>query len=132
MTSVRCWLCIWTGARHDGADSAVLLRATWRDTRRAVLRAGGVTEFAFRQYLFACQARVLLRLGRPQEVWPSNAPMLFGRIGDHSTDHSTENVDLHSLSSRDGWCFHGSLCTHGHVRLFSRSAARWRSGAWFS
>lgn len=56
------------GARHDGADSAVLLRAAWRDTRRAVLRAGGVTEFSFRQYLFACQARVLLRLGRPQEV----------------------------------------------------------------
>lgn len=46
----------------------MLLRASWRDTRRAVLQAGGVTEFAFRQYLFACQARVLLRLGRPQEV----------------------------------------------------------------
>ena len=55
-------------ARNDGADSAVLLRATWRDTRRAVLRAGGVADFTFRQYLFACQARVLLRLGRPQEV----------------------------------------------------------------
>lgn len=56
------------GAQLEGADTAVLLRATWRDTRRAVLKAGGVTEFAFRQYLFACQGRVLLRMRRPQEV----------------------------------------------------------------
>ena len=66
--SVATTCCGLTEARHDGADSAVLLRATWRDTRRAVLRAGGVADFTFRQYLFACQARVLLRLGRPQEV----------------------------------------------------------------
>lgn len=51
-----------------GADEAVLLRARWRDTRRAVLAAGGVTEFTFRQYLHATQARVLLRMGRHQEV----------------------------------------------------------------
>lgn len=47
---------------------AELLKATWRETRRSVLHSGGLAEFHFRQYLFACQARVLLKLGRPQEV----------------------------------------------------------------
>ena len=32
------------------------------------MRGAGVAEFSFRQYLFACQARVLLKLGRPAEV----------------------------------------------------------------
>ncbi len=56
------------GAGLPGADSAVLLGASWRETRRAVLAAGGVTAFAFRQYMHATQARVLLRMGRHQEV----------------------------------------------------------------
>lgn len=73
------------GAQHEGADSAVLLRATWRDTRRAVLKAGGVTEFAFRQYLFACQGRVLLRMRRPQEVCSDST---------HSFLHSTSDGNV--------------------------------------
>jgi hypothetical protein len=46
----------------------VLLKSSWRDTRRSVLKHGGIPEFTFRQYLFACQADVLLRLARPQEA----------------------------------------------------------------
>ena len=46
----------------------MLLTSSWRDTRRAVLKHGNIPEFTFRQYLFACQADVLLKLARPQEV----------------------------------------------------------------
>jgi len=46
----------------------VLLTSSWRDTRRAVLKHGTIPEFTFRQYLFACQANVLLKLARPQEA----------------------------------------------------------------
>lgn len=59
---------IYTGAGVEGGDAAILLKATGRDTRRAALAQGGVTEFSFRQYLFSCQANILLKLGRPQEV----------------------------------------------------------------
>ena len=56
------------GGRNDGDDAAQILKASWRETRRSVMRGSGVAEFSFRQYLFACQARVLLKLGRPAEV----------------------------------------------------------------
>ena len=46
----------------------MLLTSSWRDTRRAVLKHGSIPEFTFRQYLFACQADVLLKLARPQEA----------------------------------------------------------------
>ena len=64
------------GGSSDGDDAAQILKASWRETRRSVMRGAGVAEFSFRQYLFACQARVLLKLGRPAEVrrylqkWP--------------------------------------------------------------
>lgn len=32
------------------------------------MRGNGVAEFYFRQYLFACQARLLFKLNRPTEV----------------------------------------------------------------
>jgi hypothetical protein len=52
----------------EGDDVAALLSASWRVTRRLVLKKNGVPEFHFRQYLFASQARVLLRLRRPVDV----------------------------------------------------------------
>jgi hypothetical protein len=62
-----------SGAGREGDDSAKLLKASWRATRRAVLGSAGISEFAFRQYLFASQARVLLKLQRPHEVRPRHA-----------------------------------------------------------
>jgi hypothetical protein len=108
-------------ARQDGADSAVLLRATWRDTRRAVLRAGGVADFTFRQYLFACQARVLLRLGRPEEVSrelvASRVQLLLCFTASCVQDRS-ESSAQHRYGQRDS---HGGL----HA-----PSSRWRSGVW--
>ncbi len=48
---------------------AQLLSATWRETRHAVLESGMVPQFQFRQFLFACQARILVKLNRHIEVW---------------------------------------------------------------
>ena len=56
------------GGNTDGDDVAQLLKASWRETRRAVLHKGNIAEFHFRQYMFACQARLLLKLERPAEV----------------------------------------------------------------
>lgn len=50
---------------------ATLLAASWRAARRGVLERGGLQQFAFRQFLFACQARLLLQLQRPGEARPS-------------------------------------------------------------
>lgn len=47
---------------------AQLLSATWRETRHAVLETGMVSQFHFRQFLFACQARILMKLHRHVEV----------------------------------------------------------------
>jgi len=47
---------------------AQILKAAWRETRSSVMRGNGVAEFYFRQYLFACQARLLFKLNRPTEV----------------------------------------------------------------
>lgn len=58
----------YAGAGGEGDDTAVLLDATWRDTRRTTLKDGGVSEFSFRQHLFSCQANILFKLGRPHEV----------------------------------------------------------------
>lgn len=55
---------------------AQLLKASWRETRRAVLHKGNIAEFHFRQYMFACQARLLLKLERPAEVKPSQPSSL--------------------------------------------------------
>eukprot|EP00879_Flechtneria_rotunda_P024943 GHRR01026470.1.p1 GENE.GHRR01026470.1~~GHRR01026470.1.p1 ORF type:complete len:429 (+),score=155.71 GHRR01026470.1:52-1338(+) len=52
----------------DADDVASLLSSSWRAMRRLVLWKKQVQEFHFRQYLFAAQARVLLRLGRPIDV----------------------------------------------------------------
>ncbi|KAF6250949.1 hypothetical protein COO60DRAFT_1645717 [Scenedesmus sp. NREL 46B-D3] len=52
----------------DAEDVASLLSSSWRAMRRLVLWKKSVQEFHFRQYLFAAQARVLLRLGRPVDV----------------------------------------------------------------
>ncbi|WIA35160.1 hypothetical protein OEZ86_003632 [Tetradesmus obliquus] len=54
--------------RSDSEDCASLLSSSWRGMRRLVLCKKAVQEFHFRQYLFAAQARVLLRLGRPVDV----------------------------------------------------------------
>ncbi|GLI61031.1 hypothetical protein VaNZ11_003295, partial [Volvox africanus] len=56
------------GASGDGAEVATLTSASWRVTRRSVLKRAAVQEFRFRQYLFASQSRLLLRLGRPVDV----------------------------------------------------------------
>ena len=53
---------------------AQLLKASWRETRRAVLHKGNIAEFHFRQYMFACQARLLLKLELPAEVLPVPCP----------------------------------------------------------
>eukprot|EP00878_Enallax_costatus_P028549 GHUV01030842.1.p1 GENE.GHUV01030842.1~~GHUV01030842.1.p1 ORF type:complete len:447 (+),score=91.95 GHUV01030842.1:177-1517(+) len=52
----------------DTEDVSSLLSSSWRNMRRLVLWKKSVQEFHFRQYLFAAQARVLLRLGRPVDV----------------------------------------------------------------
>ena len=57
-----------SGGRTDGDDVAQILKAAWRETRSSVMRGNGVAEFNFRQYLFACQARLLFKLNRPAEV----------------------------------------------------------------
>lgn len=56
------------GGNGQGNDVAQLLSATWRDTRHAVLESGMVPQFQFRQFLFACQARLLVKLNRHIEV----------------------------------------------------------------
>ncbi|KXZ42764.1 hypothetical protein GPECTOR_119g395 [Gonium pectorale] len=56
------------GAAGEGAEVATLTSASWRATRRSILKQAAVQEFQFRQYLFASQARLLLRLGRPVDV----------------------------------------------------------------
>ena len=56
------------GGKTDGDDVAQILKAAWRETRSSVMRGNGVAEFYFRQYLFACQARLLFKLNRPTEV----------------------------------------------------------------
>ncbi|GLC41256.1 hypothetical protein PLESTM_001176800, partial [Pleodorina starrii] len=56
------------GAIGDGAEVATLTSASWRAMRRSVLKRAAVQEFRFRQYLFASQSRLLLRLGRPVDV----------------------------------------------------------------
>ncbi|KAK9821758.1 hypothetical protein WJX81_004662 [Elliptochloris bilobata] len=56
------------GGGGAGDDAAALLAASWRAARRAVLERGGLQQFHFRQFLFACQARLLLQLQRPGEV----------------------------------------------------------------
>ncbi len=50
------------------SDNAILLSATWRDVRHAIMQHGVVDELHFRQYFFARQASLLLRLGRPADV----------------------------------------------------------------
>eukprot|EP00983_Pelagomonas_calceolata_P097978 1158303-Pelagomonas_calceolata.AAC.4 len=52
----------------EGDDSATLMTTPWRHMRRAVLKRNTVPEFAFRQYLFAAQSRLLLRMGRPLDT----------------------------------------------------------------
>ena len=57
-----------TGGNTPGDDVAQLLSATWRETRHAMIETGMVPQFQFRQFLFACQARVLIKLSRHIEV----------------------------------------------------------------
>lgn len=66
-----------TGGGGTGEDAAALLAASWHAARRAALAAGGLQQFHFRQFLFARQARLLLQLQRPGEVWrPSASPLV--------------------------------------------------------
>ena len=66
-----------TGGGGTGDDAAALLAASWHAARRAALAAGGLQQFHFRQFLFARQARLLLQLQRPAEVWrPSASPLV--------------------------------------------------------
>ena len=53
-----------------GEDEAKLLNSSWGRTRTNV-HGAGLDAFHFRQYLFACQARLLLALQRPVEARPS-------------------------------------------------------------
>jgi hypothetical protein len=70
--------CLCAGGDEAGDDGAALLSATWRDTRRAVFERGALPQFRLRQFLFACQARLLLRLQRPTEVRPSSCLVSSG------------------------------------------------------
>lgn len=66
-----------TGGGGTGDDAAALLAASWHAARRAALAAGGLQQFHFRQFLFARQARLLLQLQRPGEVWrPRASPLV--------------------------------------------------------
>ena len=56
------------GGDEAGDDQACLLSATWREMRHSVFERGAVSQFRFRQFLFACQARILLKLQRHTEV----------------------------------------------------------------
>lgn len=56
------------GATSPGDDTAQLVRATWREARKTVWRNNELLQFDFQQFLFACQARILLRLNKPAEV----------------------------------------------------------------
>jgi hypothetical protein len=56
-----------SGGTSPGDDVAQLVRATWRETRNAY-KNNGLVQFEFQQFLFACQARILLKLNRPSEV----------------------------------------------------------------
>ncbi len=57
------------------------------------MRGNGVAEFYFRQYLFACQARLLFKLNRPTEVngaiYIVHVIQRFGFISSHSV-HSLQ------------------------------------------
>ena len=61
------------GGTSPGDDNAQLVSATWREMRQSVLR-NGMVQFDFQQFLFACQARILLKLNRPAEVCPTPGP----------------------------------------------------------
>ena len=69
---------------------ATLLAASWRAARRGVLERGGLQQFAFRQFLFACQARLLLQLQRPGEACPAPlaSPLASLAIALRSTVHN--------------------------------------------
>ena len=55
------------GGGNKGDDDAALLHTAWGEVRSSVQR-GGLDAFRFRQYLFACMARLLMQLQRPIEV----------------------------------------------------------------
>ncbi|KAK9806020.1 hypothetical protein WJX73_006019 [Symbiochloris irregularis] len=55
------------GGGGKGDDNAALLHTAWGEVRSSVQR-GGLDAFRFRQYLFACMARLLMQLQRPTEV----------------------------------------------------------------
>lgn len=48
------------GGNAPGDDKASLLSASWRETRRMVLNYGSISQFNFRQFLFARQVRLPL------------------------------------------------------------------------
>lgn len=68
MRDATAYQVVFAGGKTDGDDVAQILKAAWRETRSSVMRGNGVAEFYFRQYLFACQARLLFKLNRPTEV----------------------------------------------------------------
>lgn len=67
MTGYDAKNCV-TGASAPGDDTAQLMRATWREARKTVYRSSNLLQFDFQQFLFACQARILLKLNRPAEA----------------------------------------------------------------
>lgn len=69
------------------------------------MRGNGVAEFYFRQYLFACQARLLFKLNRPTEVWPLPAwdlasCNLLKRLDD---DHANIGMCLNTTHLKFNW-----------------------------
>ncbi|GAB4816227.1 hypothetical protein N2152v2_003273 [Parachlorella kessleri] len=56
------------GGKAPDADEVALMWQSWHGIRQAVLQGDSVPEFAFRQFLFASQARVLLKQHRLVEV----------------------------------------------------------------
>ena len=88
-TAANCRLA--AGGKTDGDDVAQILKAAWRETRSSVMRGNGVAEFYFRQYLFACQARLLFKLNRPTEVCTSVISVIHTCIGQYRQSSKTGN-----------------------------------------
>ena len=54
------------------------------------MRGNGVAEFYFRQYLFACQARLLFKLNRPTEVGTTHVqPLTVYDSPNSSVEHES-------------------------------------------
>jgi len=90
----------------EGDDSATLMTTPWRHMRRAVLKRNTVPEFAFRQYLFAAQSRLLLRMGRPLDT-AERGIRFIGFMGQVLEQHLAVHPQLPGF--KEAWVFSACL-----------------------